>query len=38
MESVMLVAPVTALEFLGEDYLLAGEGRGGARPSFNVIG
>ncbi|KAJ8265908.1 hypothetical protein COCON_G00150070 [Conger conger] len=26
MESVMLVAPVTALEFLGEDYLLAGEG------------
>ncbi|XP_035236573.1 WD repeat-containing protein 6 [Anguilla anguilla] len=26
MESVMLVAPVTALEFLGEDYLLAGVG------------
>ncbi|XP_030640030.1 tRNA (34-2'-O)-methyltransferase regulator WDR6 [Chanos chanos] len=26
MESVVLVAPVTALEFLGEEYLLAGEG------------
>ncbi|XP_036390168.1 WD repeat-containing protein 6 [Megalops cyprinoides] len=26
MESVLLVAPVTALEFLEEDYLLAGEG------------
>ncbi|KAJ8257222.1 hypothetical protein GJAV_G00183220 [Gymnothorax javanicus] len=26
MESVLLVAPVTALEFLGEDYLLTGEG------------
>nr|XP_023691042.1 WD repeat-containing protein 6 [Paramormyrops kingsleyae] len=26
MESVLIVTPVTALEFLGEDYLLAGDG------------
>ncbi|XP_062855151.1 WD repeat-containing protein 6 [Trichomycterus rosablanca] len=26
LESSMLVAPITALEFLGDDYLLAGEG------------
>ncbi|KAI1892193.1 hypothetical protein AGOR_G00130800 [Albula goreensis] len=26
MESLILLAPVTALEFLEEDYLLAGEG------------